>query len=173
MPRDRLCLAAALLAAAACGNRSPPPTANTDARAPAHDAHPTVPRHAPEAKNPGEGSDLADGLRALRAEAARRCHSGSAQLSMAGDTGSRCTVERGCTETRGKVSPSDGRLTLECRGLACTCTFGPRGDKANRKRIQFAIDRPCGLSRGARAESLWLEQCFPLLPLAAGGAATD
>jgi hypothetical protein len=110
---------------------------------------------------------------ARRAQAARRCHSGSAQLSMAGEAGARCTVERGCTETRGKVSASDGHLTLDCRGLACTCTFGPRRDKTNRKRIQFAIDRPCGLSRGARAESLWLEHCFPLLPPRAADGAPD
>jgi hypothetical protein len=81
-------------------------------------------------------------------------------------------VDRGCTEARGKVSPSDGSLTLDCRGLTCSCTFEPRRDKGSRKRTQFAqrtqfaIDRPCGLSRGARAESLWLERCFPLLPAA-------
>lgn len=163
-----------MLIALGCGDRARAPgsgsdgaqRASADRGGVAHDGS----SGDPEPRGP---SDPADALRALRAEAARRCRSGSAQLSAAGEAGSRCTVERGCTETRGKVSASDGHLTLECRGLACTCTFAPRLVKANRKRVQFAIERPCGLSRGTRAESLWLEHCFPLLPPAAGAAPTE
>jgi hypothetical protein len=167
-------LALALLAIG-CGDRrsSGASAPGGDLRSPSSDAAfvargPSAPVDR-QADPPAPG----DSLRALRAAAARRCHSGSAQISTAGELRSRCTVDRGCTEARGKINASDGALTLDCRGLTCSCTFEPRRDKARRNRVQFAIDRPCGLSRGARAEALWLEHCFPLLPAAGTASPAD
>ena len=120
-------------------------TGKVDASAPVQERRRCVP-------NAG-GSDIGTKL--------QRLPGGRARLVTAVPS---CWMFAECIERRGQSAPGDGDLSLDCKGLSCSCKWEPHSAADRPRKLRFKVDAPCAFEGGNRAEALLLEHCEKLVP---------
>ena len=68
----------------------------------------------------------------------------------------RCWFEADCIRERGRDSPGDALVSIECRGRRCACTFESLVPRRQRIKFSFDVEDPCD---DARLKSLLLGRC--------------
>jgi hypothetical protein len=120
-------------------------TGKIDASAPVQERRRCVPN--------ASGSDIGTKL--------QRLPGGRARLVTAVPS---CWMSAECIERRGQSAPGDGDLSLDCKGLSCSCKWKPHPAASRPRKLHFKVDAPCAFEGGNRAEALLFEHCERLVP---------
>jgi hypothetical protein len=68
----------------------------------------------------------------------------------------RCWLAADCIRARGRSTPGDAMVSIDCRGRHCACAFEPVTPRRKRIRFSFDAENPCD---DARLKSLLMERC--------------
>ncbi len=71
---------------------------------------------------------------------------------------SSCSFNAECVRTKGKSSPGDGFVEMECLGVHCSCAYesATRGSRA--VSVSFVTEEAC--DSGAKAENFFVQRCL-------------
>jgi hypothetical protein len=70
----------------------------------------------------------------------------------------RCSMNAECIESKGKVTPGDGFVAVDCEASACTCTVEVLGPTPSTSSSRFEIAAPC--TSPEQAGVLLRERCL-------------